>query len=261
MKFVAHVFAALVVGAPLAFGGCSVATDDGASPGSEQAPDSDTVASSAESLRLPRRNGSLCSTNSDCLSGICAGGTCCGTACDTAPGCKYSRLGDAQVSRSCATGTCVTTETLCGYAACTGGKCLSGSCTTDAECSDLATCGALLHECTRAACSGDADCQAGYTCDTFKKRCGYTCGPDSPCAVGYACSSGACLSMCSDDSTCQPGSSCTSGLCLPRTCAQRSDCSGDSFCRSGRCLPLPPCRTAQDCWGYPGMTCVNNLCR
>ncbi len=181
--------------------------------------------------------GGTCTLTTDCMSGFCAQGICCATAC----------TGTCQ---SCAVpgkeGTC--SPVPAGQdplAQCTDQG--AASCMTDGACNGAGACELYVAGTTCAAqtcstgtytqartCNGTGTCQVGttslcgtYNCDT-NNTCRTTCTMASDCATGYVCNSGVCSKKL-NAAVCTAGTECQSGQCQQGVCCA-SSCTGT--CRS-----------------------------
>jgi Concanavalin A-like lectin/glucanases superfamily len=176
-------------------------------------------------------NGTACSSGTQCMSGHCADGVCCNTACSgSCTACSAALTGmsdgtcaNASDGTSDPRGACaMTTATSCG----TDGKCAAGACS---HWSSSTSCGAGV------SCSGNqltlgSQCDGAGSCVTPSP---------SPCPAKLKCngSSTACLTACGSTADCasdtclNPGAS---GTCGPPL-AGGSPCSADNQCQSGAC--------------------------
>lgn len=161
--------------------------------------------------------GGRCGAGSDCMSGFCADGLCCSTACDEL--CDSCDLDDNE-------GTCLPTPVggSCGSPTCSGASItLPGECTAEGVCDRGAP-----RRCPNGRCDSAMSCAA-------------TCTPDS-CAPGEICTEGLlCVTPAEDGGECGADDHCISGFCVDGVCCNRA-C--DDFCqtcdlpgRVGRCTP------------------------
>ena len=115
--------------------------------------------------------GSSCNSDNGCISGHCAGGICCATACTATGVCGP-------------TGACMNDGTACAYA------------TTTTQCG-VQTCTGSTQ--TNAAyCNGNGTCAAATTTDCSPYGCGPTacktsCANDTDCVAGAICSNSHCV--------------------------------------------------------------------
>jgi len=180
--------------------------------------------------------GTQCIGDTDCCSGGCVAGVCCGLAgadcgpgsacCNTAEGliCDTTNHcsdclggGDACTSGSqcCPGSTCMVNNTCCELpgGACTDAAQCCGQyprCTNAGQC-----CKAAFDSCAADSecCSGDCDALGDCTCHPN----GSPCGTQPDCCVGLTCNAGVCCGAAS--SSCQADGECCSGTCRPNgTC-------------------------------------------
>jgi len=209
------------------------------------------------------KNGQTCSAGSECASGACVDGYCCGSACNKA--CEVCNV---------TPGTCTPSpkgsggRTSCGVGSCDGvQRVCSTTCTTDADCSASGFCSAgtcVATSAQGAACTRDRQCTTGScrdgfccnsgcsgACETCAKVKGAsadgTCTPlpasTKPAACGgYACTgtSGACAAACTTDAGCATGFYCDGSFC------QKTRAQGDGCARTGQCTS--------------GLTCADGVC-
>jgi hypothetical protein len=174
-----------------------------------------SVCSGGECVGFP------CTDDDQCLSGTCQDGACVdNTPCDSdadCPGgwtCYEGQVGDVNI---CVPASCETSDDCPGFLPCIDGACTEpvlpcgpdcptgacdGSacapCTTDADCSNGATCEYGL--CVGGACSDDADCPWGQTCEDGAcdlpgpdlQPPGGPCSHDADCDHGLVCAEGVC---------------------------------------------------------------------
>jgi hypothetical protein len=239
-------------------------------------------------------NGQACAGAAECLSGFCAQGVCCGTACQGAcQSCALpSSLGACTSVPNGATdpqGTChdmgnasCGTDGFCnGSGACRlyagGTSCAPPSCpaasatlTSGRTCDGMGTCQAATtiacapYVCNgttncKAACATDADCQAPSICDQKVNLCG------DKKRLGQACAA---------TSECLTGNSCVDGVCCSASaCSMCQACNvtgSAGNCANvpanapephSLCTPSPPCGNTGACDGagkcQPGGTVVS----
>jgi hypothetical protein len=180
-----------------------------------------------------RQLGAVCTSASECHSGICADQVCCNAACT-----GQCQACDVQGSA----GTCmaVTGAPHGARPACTGsGTTCGGSCD-----------GLVLDKCTYANdktscrapsctsgvavpesfCDGHGACpeEAPVTCGGSAcagTGCGTDCGSSEPCPSSEYCSAGLCLPQKPNGAACTHGTQCTSGLCVDHVCCDAA-CEG-----------------------------------
>ncbi len=248
-------------------GGCAAPTSSGCSPyvcgtnacKTSCTADADCVApytcqgsSSTKSCAL-KPNGQTCAGASQCISGFCTDGVCCGSsACGTCQACNVNGLGScapipagtaAPAGQCGANGTCGNTGTCNG-----GGACTQAS--TSVSCA-AATCSGTTFTPT-------AFCTGGGACSTVSTS---SCAP-------YLCGAASCNASCNADTDCVPAggknSYCTgtAGACLAVkatgvACFSNHECSSGA-CVDGVCCGSASCPTCQACnvSGSAG-TCAN----
>ncbi len=223
----------------------------------------------------PRKaNGSVCSTASECTSGMCADGVCCNSAC--VGQCEACNLTGSEGVCSAVTGTprggraaCVTTPTACAgtcngtnRVACTypSGNACGTACTTGTE--------------TPSTCNGAGACVASearscgaYACDAATGACEKACTSNAQCAERFVCTAGACVpaalgDACTSAAGCPTGTHCTDGVCCTDaicsaglacntakkkgTCAKVAGiaCKADAECGTGVCADEVCCDRA-----------------
>lgn len=193
--------------------------------------------------------GTACEVGHECLSGSCADGVCCDTACDgQCEACDIAEsvgtcspvFGSPRGGRptcagadpSCA-GTCDgVTRSACIYpvegTVCAPPSCVAGVASTSAVCDGAGACGAALTvDCAPFACGADI-CAGG-------------CEGDEQCASDHHCSAGVCVALQPDGAACQQPSDCQGGNCVDGYCCN-SSCTGqceacDVPGREGVCAP------------------------
>lgn len=210
-------------------------------------------------------NGTMCTTNGQCFSGICADGYCCNMACSTTcNSCAVSgMLGSCVLvpagndpDSDCAmqsTSTCGTTGSCNGSGACTlydaNTECISASCSNGVQQN-------------QSKCNGTGMCvDAGtVTCGTYgcgATTCKTSCMVDGDCASGNYCETMACVGKKSNGQACVTSNQCTSGFCIDNICCSTA-CTGQcQVCGAGgTCGTLmngndtnstPTCSTTMTC--------------
>ncbi len=191
-----------------------------------------------------------CTSASACLSGFCAGGLCCDSACTaTCQSCSLSgSLGTcAPVPQGESTATCAAPRTCDGAGACklvlaqactASSDCLSGNC-ADGFCCDT-PCAGTCQACNLPGRLGQCSPVARSAADPD------TCAPPAVCDGAGAClrSSG---QACAGPAECLSGS-CIDGACCTGACAGLGQpCTSKTSCASGRCVDGVCC--AADCTG------------
>lgn len=233
-------------------------------------------------------DGTACTVDADCQSGVCsAAGNC------AAPSCTDNVRNGGEPDVDCG-GPCASCPTAraCGAADdCQSGVCSSLGCAAGvAQCCQAATCsdgvanpgetdvdcGGRCPDCaTGRACNGAADCQSGVCrgggCAGGVARC---CQAPS-CTDGVAnggeplvdCGNVAC-GLCAIDHACTLDAQCQSGFCPAGSCADPGTCTDSTLngtetavdCggnRCPRCVDRLPCLQDADCVNN---NCFNNIC-
>ena len=215
-------------------------------------------------------NGLACASASQCISGFCTDGVCCGSStCPSCQACNVNGLGSCAAlpagtpapGAQCPagppcgnTGACngasacqqAATTVSCGTASCTGSTFTPVShCNGSGACATPSTSTCAPYVCgtnaCRADCSADADCVSGYYCTgtngtcMAKKASGAACGAAHECGTGN-CTDGFCCGVASCP-TCQACGS--SGMC-----GNLADGAADA-----RCTAAPPCGNTGACDG------------
>jgi hypothetical protein len=211
-----------------------------------------------------KANGLGCGGANECTSGLCELGACCASACGPAAACVDGAATSTTTLKSCAGGTCKTTQKGCGAFRCNAAKtdCLTG-CTADSECITNRFCIAGTcqkkwngENCTAAVQCHSNNCVEGVCCDKPCKD-----GPCESCTVagklgtcsflpakskcptgdGFKCvndpgSSYITQQQCpGDKASCQPGLfvSCDAYKCASLACT--TSCASHADCSSGLC--------------------------
>jgi hypothetical protein len=221
-------------------------------------------------------NGSTCTGNPQCATGVCADGVCCspGNFLEECGGDCPQRcevLDECNVNADCASGLCVLRGmnkecVLPNGSACTSDpQCRTGSCADKVCC----TPGNITEECggdcpqrcnVLDQCSVDADCASGLcVLRGMNKECvlpnGNACTGNPQCATGVCaddvcCSPGNFLEECGGDcpqrcevlDECNVNADCASGLCVSRGMEKEcvlpngNACTSDPQCRTGFCI-------------------------
>ena len=181
------------------------------------------VCNGAGLCKIP--NGQVCLAAADCLSGFCADGVCCNTACNTTcQACTTAKKGSG------ADGTC--------------GSIAAGS-DPDSECGGAASCngaGGCALFANGTACAVNAECASGF------------------CVDGVCCNT-ACNATCQACTVAKKGSG-TDGSCASIVSGNDpdSECAGAQVCNGSGACKVPngeACSVATDCLsGY----CVDGVC-
>ena len=172
-------------------------------------------------------DGQACTTPTVCLSGFCADGVCCHTACNAGVCDACSVAAGAAANGTCALLTgptcddgnaCTQTDT-CQNGVCTGGNPVT--CAAMDQCHAAGTCDTATGTCSNPAdADGTAcdnkDCTAGDTCQAGVCKSGaFNCPAQGPCEnVGTCDTGGACVKSLKPDGTACPGGGvCNAGVC------------------------------------------------
>ncbi len=186
-----------------------------------------TQVCAAGACKLP--NGDSCTAATDCVSGFCADGVCCNTACNTScQACTNAKKGSG-VDGTCSTIAAGTDpDNECGGAANCNGSGACGlfangtACAANAECSSTFCVDGV---CCNAACN--TSCQA---CTFAKKGNGTdgTCGnissgldPDAECAGAGICNGAAACKL-PNAEACTQNTDCLSGFCADGVCCNNA---------------------------------------
>jgi len=122
---------------------------------------------------LPEFSDTGCTTDADCLFGICSAGLCDETRCRNDEDCRYG-LCDANL---CNTALCREDDDCYpGTGICVDGKCDLNKCRTDEHCS-TGLC--IDGECDVTACHSDTDCSIGFKCSGGSPTEVGLCVPDT----------------------------------------------------------------------------------
>ena len=272
----------------LAAPGCSKSkvlspTVDGGSGGDGAAGDAIRSDGKAGSTCLPdsgdHRKGKTeaCTCDSDCQSGFCADGVCCGSACtDACKACNLpSSLGEcsfvpAGVKPAHAPLCALSAPATCGLDGTCDGQ---GGCrkfVNHTECSPGTCAGESVTE--RSECDGNGKCNPAaakdcypYSCDPSTNQCAVSCTTDSLCSAGQKCLNQSCGKklngyLCpTGDDECASGH-CADGYCCNVACA--GTCVTCSQTGSlGRCAFIDPGLPDSACNASDKSTCGNTgLC-
>ncbi len=207
-----------------------------------------------------RENGDACSAAAQCISGFCADGVCCNTACgggDTNDCQACSQGAGAPSNGTCASranwsgcsdgNACTQTDT-CQNGTCTGAN--PKSCPVADSCHNASTCDTATGVCSTAAKTDGTACNDGNACTQTDTCLNGTCTGASPktCPTPDQChSTGTCdgdTGLCSyppkaDNAACSDGNACT-----------QSDTCQNGACTSGSpkaCSALDQCHSAGAC--------------
>jgi hypothetical protein len=215
-----------------------------------------------------KANGLACGTGTQCISGNCVDGVCCGSA--SCPACQACNVSGTGACAPLAAGTAAPTS-FCGdqgAATCgTNGKCNgAGGCQKYADgtaCSG-ATCPAgaaalkLAGTCSSGACSVPTVSCAPYFCNGAA-ACQASCNLDGDCVGGNYCTfpGGTCAPMGVSGGACTAGNQCLTGHCVDGVCCGSVACGSCQACNvagsAGTCAPLAAGA------GDPKGVCADNL--
>jgi len=216
-----------------------------------------------------RANAAGCTDNRQCVSGFCADGVCCTSACNGAceacaeagnvgqciavtgsPRSAHPPCTGEVIGGDCGTACLGTNRKACEYRPagnnCSADRCTSGVETHLSTCDGLGRCGDVPKVCgafacgstaCRSTCAVTADCAAGFVCKSGTclpaPGLGQACSDAAPCAAGLFCTDGVCCGV----AACPAGESC--GLFARRGQCSKKDgsaCSSDGECGSGACV-------------------------
>jgi hypothetical protein len=173
-----------------------------------------------------KARGMPCARADECVTGVCADGVCCESAC-TGPCVSCNQTGRAGACLPVPAGSADPRgqcrdegQTTCGR---------TGVCDGNGGCARYAA-GAV---CRAGACEG-GNWNAEWTCDgagLCRRGSTLACAP-------FVCGPGGCLARCSSDRDCAAGRTCTNGSCglkpIGQTCASGAECAS-RFCADGVC--------------------------
>ncbi len=185
-------------------------------------------------------NGATCSRASQCSSGYCVQGVCCGTACT-----GLCQACSAAAKSAGADGECGNARSgidpgehcaLEGQSSCGQNGSCNGSGACDTWASTAASCGnptcvgneSRPQRCTAARTCGTVSGTAcgAYACSTTSGTCATACASDAACASGHYCDpSGACVSRQSPGASCTRAAECALGNCVDGVCCETA-CGG-----------------------------------
>jgi hypothetical protein len=192
-------------------------------------------------------DGEGCDENSDCQSGHCRNGFCCGAGdcCAAASDCPAAYRAPA---------ACDDPSTCQGHR--TDARCQSNTCTTaDVPDDSACTAGTLSDDCGRyrpVYCTGAVN-QIDPGCPT-------SCVSDAECDPGAHCD-GACVDDAGNGLPCDEPSDCVSGHCQNGYCCASGDCCATAqSCPAAYSAPSV-CDSAATCQGHRiSSTCLDNRC-
>lgn len=174
--------------------------------------------------------GAPCTLDAECLSGSCADGLCCTTACTgSCQSCLFADTGAAD-------GTCAPVAAGLDPA----GECAdlgAASCSTNGSCDGAGKCSVYADGtvCLAPYCDSPTSLTGAATCASG--LCG--AGLSVSCAP-FACAAGACASVCVTDADCDPGAYCDQGTCTGKA-VDGAPCVVDAACFSGACADSVCC--------------------
>ncbi len=230
----------------------------------------DAVVSSAQ-IYTSLGRGVACTTATDCESGFCVDGVCCGSACtSTCSACDVAGM----------VGTCSPVASgaphgarTCGSFACVAGACATG-CTSDAECTSDTYC--LAGSCAArktegGSCSAANECTSGFCTDGV--CCNVACtGTCQACGVGGVCTtatgaprgarscSGATVGVCGP--SCNGVDALACHFATPMTACGAASCTAGVSKLPGTCNGAGACtETMTSCGAYAcGATACKTFC-
>jgi hypothetical protein len=188
-----------------------------------------------------KKNGLVCTTGGQCISGNCVDGVCCGSV-SCAP-CQACNLSGNGTCSPVAAGT-VAPAAFCadqGASTCgTNGMCDgAGGCQkyADGTSCSTATCPASSATLTKAGtcangmCSKPTQSCAPYFCNGVS-ACSNTCGSDTDCAAGFYCTGpgGNCQPTKDNGQPCSANNQCTLGNCVDSVCCASATCPSCKAC-------------------------------
>lgn len=241
----------------------------------------------------PSKQGRVCSSASDCLSGEhCTDGLCqtskpkteveaaerdntetledrdAGTVQEKKDPSDCSKQEDCQKGFVCINGRCNTCPKECT----TGQKrCAKKGIQSCVELHGCKQWGTSIQPCESGkictsgtctpGCSDDQDCPKGTICS--KGTCGTWCFEDKECTKGYRCIDQKCTTSCTSDTQCQTNLNyrCRGGKCIevipPRPCKSSADCTSEEVCSlKGFCVEH--CTSVAEC--KQGELCQQGKC-
>jgi hypothetical protein len=199
-------------------------------------------------------DGSVCTENDACKSGICVPGKtktcsdnkpCTLDACDKVKGCTYT----AEDGKACDDDDPCTVADACAKGACASGAakkcagtgpCIIGQCDpTDGKCA---------YKKLTAACNDDNACTEKDTCDVgFCVGSAVDCNDGNPCTADTCGKTNGCVhtpnnAPCNDGSNCTAGDACKGGKCVglagdvTQTCSDNNPCTLDTCAKETGCV-------------------------
>ena len=194
-------------------------------------------------------NGAVCDEASDCLSGHCQNGFCCGSGdcCTVAGDCPATYTADP---------VCDFPTTCQGTA--DKAQCVSNVCGTRQDAPDDSAC-------TSAVLSKDCGLFPSVFCNggaaQTEPPCATSCTGDGQCDEPAHCDGGLCLADLPRGAACDEASDCQSGHCQNGFCCAAGDCCAATGDCPATYRRAPSCDTASTCQGTrQDATCVLNQC-
>jgi MYXO-CTERM domain-containing protein len=185
-----------------------------------------------------KKNGIGCANGSECVSGNCADGVCCSSACNGA--CERCDSSESP-------GTCSYVAGSAHHGSCSGAPPCGATCPGDSPDCVYPTGSSCGSSCTDAritasACNGNGqcetsapkDCPSGYACRDAQ-QCAVACEDSTLCSGKLICRAGACV---------EPSATCKDATTRLDENNQTQSC-GEYACRAGKCLNT--CGSPQDC--------------
>jgi hypothetical protein len=222
-----------------------------------------------------KKNGLVCMTGGQCISGNCIDGVCCGSSsCQPCQACNLSGNGTCTpvaAGTTAPTAFCATQDSsTCG----TNGKCDGGGLcqkyADDTICSS-ATCPAdattltMAGTCMSGSCMKPTQACAPYFCNGGT-ACLHTCSDINGCANGTYCTGagGTCVQKKTSGQGCATGDQCMTNNCVDGVCCGTASCGHCQACNlsgDGTCTNLTPGTTptpAAFCATQDSSTCGTN---
>ncbi|AKT40014.1 kelch repeat-containing protein [Chondromyces crocatus] len=196
-----------------------------------------------------KTDGQACSTAIECLSGFCADGVCCNTACGG---------GSPTDCQACSMATGAPIEGVCTI--------LDSSVTcrpSQGECDPAEVCNGAQPLCPTNVTAPDGSACAGGTCTngtcvTGSKGPGEACAGPAECSSGFCTDGVCCQTAC--DAACQACNLSGNGTCMPAAAGEQDLCGPGRVCNAtGTCTKGPgeACATAAECTsGF----CTDGVC-
>ncbi len=234
---------------------CDMGGDDGDVCGATCADDAACAASAHcddEECISDFEDGEVCDEDSDCVSGNCENGFCCGeglTCCNA----------DADCPGFPGVGTVCDEPTQCqgsrGTISC---NVESFSCETISGAADDSACDASV---TANECGTFADILCSGDMDQPRPSCPSSCSGDEDCDDGAHCDTAFCFPDLADGSACDEASDCISGHCQNGFCCASGDCCRGATDCPGSYATAATCDDSRACQGTrDAATCVSSIC-